>query len=207
MFLRAASRNIVWSGSIALPLIMRLFIPRTTPVLSQNIITFLFSHWSDHDVNTYKIAYISFQLMCFFQWRLGTLVEKISPVWNSTPPIPFLPLASVAIYTFSRFDCMTDVPDHIGRNFFHHARLCRAAFDSFLALLSGPQNMFHMCLRKGCPMGKTATQNSSSPSNSWSFFIGTNVYFRILLMSAIAWFIFSSGTLASIFSVSSIKPR
>ena len=44
MFLRAASRNIVWSGSIAFPLIVRLFIPRTTPVLSQNIITFLFSH-------------------------------------------------------------------------------------------------------------------------------------------------------------------
>jgi len=67
MFLRAVRRNIVWSGSIAFPLIVRLFIPRTTPVLSQNIITFLFSHWSDHDANAYKIEYISFQLMCFLQ--------------------------------------------------------------------------------------------------------------------------------------------
>src|SRR5579859_4174557 len=67
MFLRAASRNIVWSGSIAFSLIVRLFIPHTTPVLLQNIITFLFSHWFDHDANAYKIEYISFQLMCFLR--------------------------------------------------------------------------------------------------------------------------------------------
>jgi len=97
IFLRAESRNIVWSGSIALPLIVRLFIPCTTPLLSQNIITFLFSHWSDHDANAYRIVYISFQLMCFFRCRLGIRIEKASPVWNSTPPIPFLPLASVAM--------------------------------------------------------------------------------------------------------------
>src|SRR5579859_6187770 len=118
-----------------------------------------------------------------------------------------MPLASVATYIFSRVDCMTDVPDHMGRNFFHHDKLYRAALDSFFIFVSGPQSMFHMCLRKGRPMGKTATQNSSNPSSSCSFFIGINVYSRILLMSAIAWFIFSSGTLASILSVSSIRPR
>src|SRR5436305_15089005 len=102
------------------PFPLLLFIASTTAVLSQARRIDPLGQDSCHRRNAWRIANISFQSMCFERCFEGVVSEKICLLY--IPPIPFVPLASVATSWVTRLSCIMEIADQDSRNLCHQRR-------------------------------------------------------------------------------------
>src|SRR5436190_5227005 len=153
----AAIRKIDCNGRTVSPFIVCLFIASTTVVLSQARRTSPSRQDSCQRRKAWRTAYISFQSMCLDRCRDGILTEKTCLLY--TPPIPFTPLASVAMSWIGRLGCIIEIADQDSRNRCHQRRSSLA--DRGIRILRKrrrplqQQRREKSCRKKGRPNGTT----------------------------------------------------
>src|SRR5436305_827083 len=120
----AAMRRIICNGLIVSPLIDFLMTASTTAELSHARRRRPPAHSLCQRMKACRIANISFQSICFSRWRDETRSENIRPL--NIPPIPLVPLASVAASWLTRDKRIIDIEDQAVRKYNHHRISLRA---------------------------------------------------------------------------------